>query len=301
MDPSILLRSVALLGALTLGTLASACVDDGPGIEHVCDGAKCDDPRGTPTAHSTAVITCDGKLAESLDAATDSLPLVIKAHLSHNECLVGADNGVIATIEDGLILLGAPLRTQIEIAIVFEEFRYASLCTDLESASAEDGDRLALQVAQCDASRERSLAEVIGALVDFGDEGTGWDIQEDRESFAECYRMYDEELASSASADTDFAAYQELADCATDSLRDEAAAVTDARCEKELCSNILDELLVLTFVEAGFETAIITSDRACQMLIDSGMNERNGSPEQLVECRMAVYSALASQVAAALP
>lgn len=278
--------------------LSSACVDNGPDTGQGCDGAKCDDPNGTPTAHATAVLDCDQALAEALAVAGESLPLTISARKYFADCLVGADNGAIATIEENLLESGAPLRSREEIAIAYDEYRYASLCIDIESASTLTGDALDSLIATCEASRERSLAQVIGAIVDFGEDGNGWELEEERETFADCYAAYDEAMTLSESPAAKIAAQEFLAFCAATTLHTQALPLMEARCEQENC---FDELLALTFVQAGFETAIITSDRMCQLLVDSSSYQRQGAPEQLISCRMTAYSGLATQVLAGLP
>ncbi len=296
---SIFPRTAALLGALALGVLGAACADDGSAPLESCNGAKCDDPVGTPTAHSAAVLECDRQLDNDLAAAGDSIPLAIKGEIYFRECLRSADNGALATVENNLIQIGAPLRSRAEIEIVFDEYRYSSLCVDIESASALVGDALDLRIASCEAGRERSLAQVIGALVRFADEATPpWALQEERTTFAECYRVYDETLAKSDASWAALVAQQDLAGCAGNVLRGQAEPLMEARCEQEVCE---DELLVLSFVQAGFETALSTSDRMCQLLVDSSVYQRLGAPEQRIDCRMTVYSELARQVAAGLP
>jgi len=244
------------------------------------------------------VLACDRQLDEDLGAAGESVPQQIKAQTFYTGCLQSADNASVVVIETNLSLPSAPNRSFEEIVTVFDEFRYASLCVDMLSASSSQGDAQELLGATCEARRERSLAEAIGALVDFDGQGAAWRLLEERTSFSECYRGYDEALAQSASASEEYVARQDLAECAADSLRALAEPLKDARCEQEVCG---DDLVVLEFVIAGFETAITTSDRACQMLFDASVYRRQSDALELLDCRVEAYSELINQVTDSLP
>lgn len=295
MRPASLLSSVVLLGVFALG--AGACVDEGEGQDPNCMGAKCDDPGGPLTSYAKAVVDCDEALAFQLAEAGANVPLAIDAFADYSVCLLSPANSAIPAIEDGLIELGAPLRSLEEISVVFDEYRYASLCIDIEAASSLDGEALSLQFANCVANRERTLAEVIGAFVRFGEEEPAWELSEEREPFAACYGAYDEALLEDPSPSAEISVGEALVSCAENVLRGQALPLMEARCEKESC---IDALLTLAFVQAGIETSISTSERLCQLLIDSSAYQTREAPGLRVDCRMTAFSALATQVAEGL-
>jgi hypothetical protein len=274
-----------------------ACADAADGEMPSCIGAKCDDPGGVSALHLSAVLDCDRAHDGAVEQAGNSVADLVAAETSYRQCLIGANDSVVGVIEDNLTQGTAPPRSAEEIATVLDEFRYASLCTDIESASPAIGDELALLVGHCESSRERNLAVLIDALVDF----TGQRIQvvfgEERESFPGCYDAYDRELAAGGTPLELFQAREALVECSADALRAHAETIKDAQCELNGCD---DELLTLSFVQAGFETALTTSDRACQMFVDASVYRESAAPEHALDCRLAAYASLQAAVSTGL-
>ncbi len=273
------------MAGTVFSALAFACAAVPETESPDCDSGKCDDPRGQPTTHSAAVLLCDKELDEGLADAGALVDAQLASHQRHRACVAVANNGAATVIEGNLASSDAPIRSLDEISIVFDEFRYASLCVDLEAASTLVGDEKSLLSARCESIRERTLAELIGALVRFGSAGTGWLLQPDSESFSECYSDFADALSSGGDL---YAAHARLAVCATEELVALAPALKDSYCAQTSCT---DDLVALSFIAAGFETAITTSDRACQMLVDaSEVREELGTA--LIDCRMVAYSKL---------
>ncbi len=264
---------------LALAVMVAACAPPGEGETPSCQSDKCDDPRQGPTAHARAVLECDSTLDGQL-AEPSASPL--DAHQKHRACVASANDAVATVIEENIETANAPTRSLEEIDVVFSEFRYASLCTDLEAASAAEPDATALLTARCESIRERSLAELIGALVEFDSDGTGWPLEVSPESFSGCFAEYESALESLGVSEADAA----LVACAAGELAALAPALTEAYCAQNAC---VDELVALSFITAGFETAIATSDRACQMLVDAAGLARGGT---YTDCRVLAYSEL---------
>src|SRR5690606_25029566 len=146
------------------------------------------------------------------------------------------------------------------------EFRYDSLCVDLESASRLEGEALDLLVARCDVYRERSLAQAVGPLVDFTGERTEREVGAEREHFDNCHGDHDRALSAGLTPSQDYAARQELVACSAEDLRAHSELIKNAQCQDAACG---DELLALSFIRAGFDTAIVTTDRICDLLVDA--------------------------------
>ena len=278
------MQAVAML-ALFAG--ASACSPPDAAVDPSCIGSKCDDPIGPPTPHALAVWDCEQTRDDALAAASSSEELA--ALEQYRQCLVEVDNSAISRIEQNLLAAGKLARSHDEILGVFEEFRYASLCTDIESISSFVGDDLALVFERCAATRERALAHVVSALVDYTGERSSVLLNDQREHFSACYLKYDEVVSQSSDSSEQYAARQELVSCAGDDLRDHAGVLKDAFCERVGCP---DELLIASFILAGFETAIDTSSQACQVLVDASIYQDVGGFQQALNCQLSVYAQL---------
>lgn len=280
-----LILGMSLLAAMLLLGACGGAGGDGP-----CVGTKCDDPNGNPTPHRLAVLDCDSKY----EGPDEDLAVAVAAVRSYHNCLVGADDSTIGAIKDNLLHPNTANRSNEEIQIVFDEFRYASLCTDLESASNQLGDTRELLVLNCEVQRERSLAEMIDAFVDFAGQRVEVTLSEERPHFEECYRLFDDALVQ---GDLVGVAREALVDCTAEDLRTHATLIRDAHCEIADCA---DPLIVLSFVKAGFETAITTSERACQMLVDASVYRDKGAPQQVQACQLAVHAQLKTAVTTGL-
>ncbi len=287
-------RSCLWLCAFALAL--AACADVVPEPEPHCQSGKCDDPVGELTPHALAVLACDQSHGEALALSTASLAERLASENDYLECLAKVDDGAVVSIEDNLV---RPERARSinEIFAVFDEYRYASLCSDIGAASLLPADQLALSLAQCQVLRERALAQAIGALVDFAGERTAWQLESERSSFADCYRDFDARVATGLSPVQVYAAQQDLVACSAENLYEHARLLKDAQCRLSACS---DESLLLLFIEAGFETAIVTSDRVCDLLVDASIYREVGDPTHVMECEIAFYAQLKSAVVAGL-
>mgnify|MGYP001825728397 CR=1 FL=1 len=286
-DSSLPLR---LLAALALMGGAMGCATGGGPDEPLdpnCLGSKCDDPVGPPTPHALAVADCDEGHAQALADAEDSTAKALSAWNEYNACLRSADNSVIANIEANLATNGTPSRDRDSIIEVYEEFRYASLCSDIEAVAGVLGDELALIGARCTSNRERSLAHVVSALVDYTGERSPVFLTDEREQFSDCYESYDESMPDGDEAT--LAAREALVSCAGDALRGEALVLKEAYCELLGCP---DDLLITSFIQAGFDTAIDTSENACDMLVDASIYTGAGGMQQELNCRLSIYAQL---------
>jgi hypothetical protein len=85
------------------------------------------------------------------------------------------------------------------------------------------------------------------------------------------------------------AARQELVSCAGEDLRGYAVFLKDAFCELVGCP---DDVLITSFILAGFDTALDTSGQTCQMLVDASIYLAEGAPQQVLNCQLSVYAQL---------
>lgn len=287
--PSLPLRCLAAL-ALVSGVVGCAA-GGGPEepLDPNCLGSKCDEPVGPPTPHALAIADCDEGHAQGLASAEDSTAKAIAAWNEYHACLLSADNSVIATIEGNLANGETPARDRDSILEVFEEFRYASLCSDIEAVAVVLGDELALVGARCSSKRERSLAHALSALVDYTGERSTVFFTDERDEFSECYRDYDELMRDDDQAI--LAARQALVGCAGDELRGDALVIKEAYCALLGCP---DDLLITSFIQAGFDTAIDTSATTCEMLVAASIYTGEGGMQQELNCRLSIYAQLRS-------
>jgi hypothetical protein len=281
---------IHLLAALAMAAGFSACASgagpDAP-IDPTCVGSKCDEPAGPATPHALAVAACDQGHEDGLAASGGSADKSLAAWREYHVCLLSADNAAIATIELNLAGEDKLSLDSDAIAEVFEEFRYASLCSDLEAIATVVGDELALVASRCTTTRERSLAHVLSALVDYTGERSTVFFTDERQQFSECYIPYDASMA--AGLEDSLVARQALVSCAGDDLRSDAEFVKDAYCALLGCP---DDLLITSFIQAGFETAIDTSESTCEMLVDASIYVGEDGFEQVLNCRLSIYAQL---------
>jgi hypothetical protein len=276
-------KALAIL-ALVVGGCASA----GPGdpVDPNCAGSKCDEPLGPATPHALAIEDCDSKYEEErggASASSDELAVLQR----YRQCLLTTNNSAIFTIEENLATAGKPARSPEEIVGVFDDFRYASLCGDIESISSLLGDELAIVFEECSARRERSLGHVVSALVDYTGERSTVFLGDQRDTFSACYGSYDE--AISQSPDEDYSAREALVACAGSELMGFATVLKDAFCELAGCP---DDLLITSFIQAGFESALTTSGDVCELLVEASIYANEGSLPQVLGCELSVYAQL---------
>ena len=287
-DSSLSLRFFA---ALAIMSAAAGCAAAGPEqpTDPNCLGRKCDEPVGPPTPHALAISDCDDGHAEGLATSEDSTAKELLTWNEYHACLLSVDNSAISTIEKNLAANEKPARDRDSIIEVFDEFRYASLCSDIEAVASVLGDELALVGARCTTTRERSLAHVLSALVDYTGERSTVLFTDEREHFSDCYRSYDQSLLEDSSSDSVLAARQALVGCAGDDLRGDAHFIIEAYCSLLGCP---DDLLITSFIQAGFDTAIDTSTTTCQMLVDASIYTGEGGAQQELNCRLSIYAQL---------
>lgn len=283
------LRLLACAAVLTGAACAVAACEQADVYDPIgCEGGKCDDPTATPTPHALAVLACEQAHSDDLDVDGLTVADQLEAEKSYRACLTRVDDAAVVTIGDNL-LEPESLRSLDEIGSVFAEFRYASLCVDIESASSREGDELDLLVAECDVLRERSLAQAVGALVDFTGERTVWELGAERTTFVDCYRDYDQALSEGLTPSQNYLARQELVACSADDLRADSELIKDAQCQNSACG---DELLALSYIRAGFDTAIVTTDRVCDLLVDASIYREASDGSQVMDCQIALYAQL---------
>jgi hypothetical protein len=287
--PTLRLRFAAAL-ALVLGVSACAA-GAGPDepMDPNCVGSKCDEPVGPPTPHALAVADCDQRHEVALGAAEDSAAKQLSAWNEFHACLQSVDNSAIAVIEQNLVSADKPGRDRDAITEVFEEFRYASLCSDIEAIATVLGDELALVAARCTTTRERSLAHVLSALVDYTGERSTVFFSDQRGQFPDCYDAYDASLSAAPGGSELLELRRDLVACAGQQLRGDALLIKEAYCAILGCP---DDLLITSFIQAGFETAIDTSGSTCEMLVDASIYSGEDGKAQALQCRLSIYAQL---------
>ncbi len=285
--PSPRIRFVAAIAlAAGISACASGAGPDDP-IDLTCVGSKCDEPVGPATPLALAVASCDLGHEDALAASGDSTKKILAAWTEYSACLVSADNAAISTIEVNLSGIDKQSLDEGAITEVLEDFRYASLCSDLEAISTVVGDELALVATRCTTTRERSLAHALSALVDYSGERSTVFFTDERQQFSDCYIPYDSSMAESP--DAGLIARQALVACAGDDVRSDSAFVIEAFCDLLGCP---DNLLITSFIQAGFETAIDTSARTCEMLVGASIYAGDDGMEQILNCRLSIYAQL---------
>lgn len=276
-----------LLALVAVTFLAPGCASDGDDpVDPNCVGSKCDDPLGPATPHALAIADCDSDYEQELgNLATSSEELAVVQR--YRQCLLTTNNSAIFTIEKNLGAAGKPAQTPDEIVGVFDDFRYASLCSDMESISSLLGDELAVEFERCSATRERSLGHVVSALVDYTGQRSTVFLGEQRDAFPACYSSYDD--ARSPDEAADYAAREALVACAGSELMGFASVLKDAFCELAGCP---DDLLITSFIQAGFESALGTGGDVCELLVDASIYANDGSRAQILGCELSVYAQL---------
>jgi hypothetical protein len=241
------------------------------------------------------VAACDLDHEDAMGASGDSTDKSLAAYNQYHACLLSADNAAISTIELNLAQEGKPAMDSEAITEVFDEFRYASLCSDLEAIATVLGDELALVASRCTTTRERSLAHVLSVLVDYTGERSTVFFTDERQKFSDCYIPYDTSMAEGE--DGALAARQALVSCAGDDVRSDSSFVIDAYCALVGCP---DNLLITSFIQAGFETAIDTSENTCDMLVEASIYAGDDALEQVLNCRLSIYAQLRAATLAGL-
>jgi hypothetical protein len=283
-------KKVLLLAPLVLVLGFSACASgEADGMDPDCVGSKCDEPLGPPTPHALAVEACDLGHDKALASASDDVGAQLSVWNEYHACLVSADNSTLSTLEAKLAEGDGIAWDRDAIFTVLEEFRYASLCADLEAISVFAGADLALVAARCSSTRERSLAHALSALVDYGGQRSTVFLGDQRDSFQECYRAHDALGAEAFPSDEYFQARVALVACAGNEVRGDASFVAQAYCALLGCP---DELLITSFISAGFETAIDTSESACSLLVDASIYAGDDAFHQLLNCQLSIFGQL---------
>jgi hypothetical protein len=281
-----LVATVALVAGIS--ACASGAGPDEP-VDPNCVGSKCDEPVGPPTPLALAVEACDLGHEDALAEAGDSTDKMLVAWHGYHACLLVADNSAISAIETNLAAADKPTRDRQAIVEAFGDFRYASLCSDIEAIATVLGDELALVAAKCTTTRERSLAHVLSALVDYTGERSTVFFTDEREYFADCYVSYDATMSDSLAFEQALDARESLVSCAGEGLRGDALIIKEAYCSLLPCP---DDLFITSFIQAGFNTAMDTSESTCEMLVDASIYTGQDGLQQVLNCRLSIYAQL---------